>query len=72
MKQYAADLQLNATDFNQCLDGDKTASVVQADMAEANRQGVQGTPTYFLNGRLMQLRTLQYDEFARTFDSLLK
>jgi protein-disulfide isomerase len=41
-------------------------------MAEAQRQGVQGTPTYFLNGRLMQLRTLQYDEFARTFDSLLK
>ncbi|HEX9075410.1 MAG TPA: thioredoxin domain-containing protein [Anaerolineae bacterium] len=72
LKQYAADLQLNATDFNQCLDGDKTASVVQADMAEANRQGVQGTPTYFLNGRLMQLRTLQFDEFSRTFDSLLK
>ncbi len=65
-------MQLNTADFNQCLDSDKTASVVQGDMAEGSRQGVQGTPTFFSNGRLMQLRTLQYDEFARTFDSLLK
>ncbi len=72
LKQYAADLRLDTTAFNQCLDSDNTLSVVQADLAEGTRQGVHQTPTFFLNNRPLQLTTLDYSWFSRTFDSSLK
>ncbi len=71
LKQYAADLNLEASTFSQCLDSDKTLSVVQADIVEATRLGVHQTPTFFLNGRMLQLQSLDYDWFARTFDAVL-
>jgi protein-disulfide isomerase len=72
LKQYAADLKLDTTSFNQCLDSDKTLSIVQADFAEGTRMGVHQTPTFFLNGRSLQLQSLDYGWFSRTFDSSLK
>lgn len=72
LKQYAVDLKLETAAFNQCLDTDKYASVIQSDIAEATRLGVQGTPTFFVNNRLLQVRSLDFGEFARTFDLLLK
>ena len=70
LKQYAADLKLDASTFNQCLDADKTLSVVQADMAEASRQGVYQTPTFLVNGQMLKLQSMDYGFFSRTFDSL--
>lgn len=72
LKQYAADIGLDTNTFNQCLDSDRTASIVQADIAEATRMGVQGTPTFFVNGRLLQIQSLDVGQFTRAFDSLLK
>ena len=72
LKQYAADLKLDTAAFNQCLDSDATRSAVQADTAEARRMGVQGTPTLFVNGRLLNLQSLDYSFFVKTFDALLK
>ncbi len=72
LKKYASDLGLDTGKFNQCLDSDQTMSTVQADTGDATRLGVQGTPTFLVNGRLMQLTSLDYGEFSRTFDSLLK
>lgn len=34
--------------------------------------GVKGTPTFFINNRPFQGQSYNYNEFARTFDSLLK
>ncbi|MBI5030710.1 MAG: thioredoxin domain-containing protein [Chloroflexi bacterium] len=72
LKQYAADLKLDATTFNQCLDSDKTLPIVQADIAEANRLGIHQTPTFLINSRVLQIQSLDYGQFSRTFDSLLK
>lgn len=72
LKQYAADLKLDAAAFNQCLDSDNTLSVVQADSAEGERMGVHQTPTFFLNGRSLPLRSLDYGWFSQTFDASLK
>ncbi len=72
LKQYAADIRLDAGTFNACLDGDKTLAVVQADTAEATRMGVHQTPTFFVNGGSLSLQSLDYGYFSRTFDSLLK
>jgi len=53
-KQYAQDLGLDTTKFNACLDTRAKKSVVDADVSEGNSKKVQGTPTFFLNGKMLQ------------------
>jgi protein-disulfide isomerase len=49
-KQYASDLGLDTTKFNECLDSDKMASEVQKDFSDGSAAGVSGTPAFFING----------------------
>ncbi len=72
LKQYAADLELDTATFAQCLDGDKTLSIVQADVAEGVRMGVRSTPSFFVNGGTLSLQSLDYSYFSRTFEAVLK
>lgn len=53
LKQYANELKLDEAAFNQCLDSGKYRTEVNADMQEGSRLGVTGTPTFFINGRLL-------------------
>lgn len=50
MKKWAADLGLNATRFNNCLDSGEKASKVLTQMNEGSALGVSGTPGFFVNG----------------------
>jgi protein-disulfide isomerase len=72
LKKYAADLGLDAAKFNPCIDNDQTASIVQADAAQSQSLGLPGTPSFLINGKFFRNQTIGFDEFARTFDSLLK
>ena len=45
LKKFAADLGLNTAQFNTCLDGQKYNDHVQTDVAEANRLGLNSTPS---------------------------
>ncbi len=72
LKQYAAQMELDTAKFNPCIDTDATASIVQADVDTAARMGVSGTPTFFVNNRLLNIQSLDYSSFGRTFDSLIK
>ncbi len=51
LEQYAADLKLDAPVFARCLDSRAYQQAVSADMDEGTRLGVDGTPTFFVNGR---------------------
>jgi protein-disulfide isomerase len=51
LKAYAAELKLDTTKFNSCLDGGEMASVVQKDFADGQAAGVSGTPSFYLNGQ---------------------
>jgi protein-disulfide isomerase len=53
LKQYAKDLSLDAPTFAQCLDSGKHKAAVSRDLEEGTRLGVTGTPTFFVNGRLL-------------------
>ncbi len=53
LKQYAKDLNLNTYNFNECLDGEKFADEVEKDMKDGQSYGVNGTPAFFINGRLL-------------------
>jgi protein-disulfide isomerase len=72
LKRFARQMKLDTVKFNECLDSDRNAQVVQADVIEGSRLNVTGTPSFFLNGKQMQLRSLNYEEFAAAIDLALK
>lgn len=53
LKQRAQALGLNVSAFNTCLDSGSQAAAVQKDSDEGRKIGVNGTPTVFINGRLL-------------------
>lgn len=63
---YARELGLNPTKFREAMDADRTAAAVDADIAEAKRLSVMGTPSFFVNGR----RVVGAQPLAR-FESLI-
>ncbi len=54
LKSYASQLGLNQKDFNDCLDKQKTLSVIKSDFEKGLQAGVQGTPTFFVNGIVIE------------------
>lgn len=54
LKKYAVQAGLNSTIFNTCLDSGAKTTVVQQEFKEAENLGVQGTPTFFINGRMLE------------------
>ena len=70
LKQYAADLRLNTTGFNQCLDSGKHAAKVQAGFEEATALGLSSTPSIYINGRLV-LGAQPYEAFAAVIEEEL-
>jgi len=54
LKAFAAELGLDTQRFNQCLDSGDYRSDVRQEYAEGQRLGVQGTPTLFVDGRLVR------------------
>lgn len=53
LKGYAADLKLDIKKFNNCLDQGTMAEEVKKDLADGKKYGVQGTPGFFINGKLI-------------------
>ncbi|HVG08403.1 MAG TPA: thioredoxin domain-containing protein [Thermoanaerobaculia bacterium] len=53
LKAKAAELGMNAEQFNTCLDNAKFAAQVKADFDEGAKAGVSGTPAMFINGRFL-------------------
>ena len=52
-KQYAKDIGLDSTKFDECLDSDQMKKEVQQDMSDGQKAGVQGTPAFFINGEMV-------------------
>ena len=72
LEKYAADLKLDTAAFNQCLETDATAAIVQTDEDDAVNRGLPGTPSFFINGKILNVQSLDYSEFTRAFDALIK
>jgi protein-disulfide isomerase len=53
LKEQARRLELDGGTFDKCLDSGEQAKLVQAQLSEAAGLGVQGTPTFFINGRIV-------------------
>jgi protein-disulfide isomerase len=50
LKEHARVLKLDASRFDQCLDGGAEAAAVKKDLDEAEHMGLTGTPSFFVNG----------------------
>jgi len=60
--QLARSSSLNMSRFNSCMKSDKTKSVIAADIEEAGRLNISGTPTIYFNGKLIK-QSLAYKFF---------
>jgi protein-disulfide isomerase len=54
-KQYASLLGLNVSQFQQDYASEKINNLVNADMAEASKLKLTGTPTFFLDGKKVEI-----------------
>ena len=70
LKQHAVELGLDAARFNACVDSHKYASVVEKDIAMGNEAGVNGTPAFFINGRMIS-GAQPFDVFKKIIDDEL-
>ena len=71
LKQHAADLGLDTGKFNACVDTRKFQSLVAADMRAGEEAGVNGTPAFFINGRMLS-GAQPFDAFKRIIDDELE
>jgi protein-disulfide isomerase len=69
-KQYAQDLNLDMTKFNDCLTNHTFQSYVQANSDFATKTGVNSTPTFFING-LAVIGAQPIDVFKQVIDKEL-
>lgn len=53
LKGYAGTLGLNSEEFVACLDSGEMKPIVVASLQEGEKVGVNGTPAFFVNGRLL-------------------
>jgi len=70
LRASAVALGLDAPKFNACLDSHKYKPRVDADLQAGNEAGVNGTPAFFINGRMIS-GAQPYDEFKKVIDEEL-
>jgi protein-disulfide isomerase len=61
---------MDAGRFNACFDSHKYKDRVDADMRAGSEAGVDGTPAFFINGRMLS-GAQPYDEFKKVIDEEL-
>jgi len=62
LKSYAKKIGLNSNKFDQCLESGETAKIVSADKSQCASAGVSGTPTFFINGKML-IGAQPYEQF---------
>ena len=70
--RYAGNLALEATQFARCMEPDSPAAAnVAANIAEAQRLGLTGTPAFVINGKLLA-GAQPLDVFQRVYERELE
>lgn len=53
LQDYAKKIGLDQNQFMDCLESERTAALVKQDMGDGMKYGVNGTPTFFVNQRMV-------------------
>lgn len=70
IQEIARELGLNLEQFNRDLRDPAIAGMINKDMEDARQANVHGTPTIFINGKLLRQRSLQ--GFQQQIEEALK
>ncbi len=70
-KGYASELGLDGGVFNECLDSEKYADAVEADSQLAAKYGANGTPSFFINGKML-VGAQPYEAFVEAIEEALE
>jgi protein-disulfide isomerase len=70
LKKHATQLGLDASKFDACVDSHKYKAQVEADAQAGEEAGVNGTPAFFINGRLLS-GAQPFEAFKRIIDDEL-
>jgi protein-disulfide isomerase len=70
-KRFADQLKLDPKSFASCLDSGKQQAAVKSDLEEGARLGITGTPTFFINGRML-VGAQPLETFRKVIDSELR
>jgi protein-disulfide isomerase len=69
-EQYAADQGLDMAAFSACLDDHRYQDEIKADAADATRFGLNGTPSFVINGRIL-IGSRPFEDFKAIIDEEL-
>lgn len=76
LKQWAQEIGLNTTTFDDCFDSAKYSSEIDADMADGTAAGIDGTPGFLIGTRDGTSQIISgaqpYSTFKAVIDSLLE
>jgi protein-disulfide isomerase len=67
LERYAQEIGLDMNRFKQALDSGKFKAAVQADLRQGGQLGVDGTPTFFINGRMLA-GAMPFEAFKKVID----
>ena len=70
LKGYAGETGLDAATFATCLDSGRHADASERGVQEGARNGVSGTPAFFINGRMV-VGAQPFEAFAQVIDDEL-
>lgn len=77
--QYAKSLGLNTEQFKTDFNSKKVNGAINADIAAGNKLKVSGTPSFFVNGKQIELKDLvdednapSLDKFSKAIDAAIK
>lgn len=59
LQDIAQELKLDTKKFSEDLASEKSRGIINRDMSEGNKAGVRGTPTIFVNGKLLENRSVE-------------
>jgi protein-disulfide isomerase len=71
LRQYARTVGLNQNTFDKCVSQHKYAGQVQQDVKNAKADGIESTPSFLINGKIVQ-GAQPFDVFQQAIDSALK
>lgn len=69
LKRYAKELGLDTSSFSACLGSDAKRAVVEGNLREGYAANIKGTPTFFVNGKMMG--SFQYESIKSEIEKEL-
>ena len=70
LKSYAGELGLDKAKFETCLKEKPFKAAIDKDMTDGSKVGVNGTPAFFINGRMLS-GAQPFDKFKEVIDDEL-